>query len=588
MSRTWRCVPGALPWLWIVMVGNSFSSLKAEDDGRKAIRQAILAGDVQKLDDSVKALARSGGAAGLKLVLEHLEKIPASEDSLYWSLLVGAVSFRDRPAMEELGKYVIAKKGNFVARDLLHGLAKNTSPFFVLSFKPLLFEGPDELRLMVAKKVSMIRSHDSVDVLIELLQREEKAKGEKLGELGWIAVEGLARATGQNFGPSAINWEGWWKKNRDKPLADVVEKEGGARTGTAVDFLKVSPDRARREAFLGVEKAPEKAVVVLSAKYTKKSTKDLNNDHIEKVLASMNIPHTVVLREDFQAFDLKDTGILLINCAQFHEHCICPTCKPGGGVNNRLYRCTGCEKHIKFKAELTSEDIKKIVNYVNGGGFLFCEDWTVKEVVERAFPKFVSAGDKLKKSSVDVLPGRGQGSHPYLRGIFEPKVVHVPPELSDSKKMQGEDAPRGRTVVVNNPSTEEPTSVEEDPPQVKHQWNIDNESFALKILDRSRVVAFLTSGKLQADAGGDGAVALCFRPGSVNIPPGTRPVPKGSPGVVTVVLSHFGHQQSTEDEMSIQNLLLNVLLDANAARDFRSVRKLEPGKKAEKNSAGGS
>jgi hypothetical protein len=33
--------------------------------------------------------------------------------------------------------------------------------------------------------------------------------------------------------------------------------------------------------------------------------------------------------------------------------------------------------------------------------------------------------------------------------------------------------------------------------------------------------------------------------------------------VVTVVLSHFGKQSSTEDEHSIQNILLNVLMDAH-------------------------
>jgi hypothetical protein len=95
---------------------------------------------------------------------------------------------------------------------------------------------------------------------------------------------------------------------------------------------------------------------------------------------------------------------------------------------------------------------------------------------------------------------------------------------------------------------------------------VDDESFAFQVKDSRGVTSLLASGRLQKRAAGNGLVALAFRPGSASIPPGQHPVPRGTPGVVVLVLSHFGSQTSSSDEYSIQNLLLNVLIDANRAR----------------------
>ena len=43
-----------------------------------------------------------------------------------------------------------------------------------------------------------------------------------------------------------------------------------------------------------------------------------------------------------------------------------------------MYKCAGCDKHIRFTAELSGEAIEKLRTFVLRGGFLFCEDWTVK------------------------------------------------------------------------------------------------------------------------------------------------------------------------------------------------------------------
>jgi len=556
--------------------GLSFVSLSEglADDGddiRRDLKQALSGRDVESVDKAAAALAQSGGKKAMRVLIDFIDKIPPTDDALYWSVISGAVSFRDRPALEELGDYVKKNKAKPAGRDIVYALAKNGSPHAVQAVKGVVFDAPPEIRLMAATKVSRVKTKESVDILIELLKTEEKGKPEKPTELAWVAVEGLKAITRQNFGPLSVNWEGWWKVNREKPLPTGTEPETAGRT--AVDFLK--QDRTRKEAFVGVEQAPLKSVVVLSAVYTKKVKHDYNNNHnhpIESLLGDMAVPHTVVNREDFGKYDLSQAGVLLINCAQYRENCICPDCKPSGATNNRLRTCSNCDRHIKFKAELTGDEVKKIADFVHKGGYLFAEDWVIGEILAKAFPKTVAAEKKLGEAAVDVMPARGLGTHPYLKGIFEPRFIE-PPAGFDDEVAEGEKKKEPRTIVVKKKGEEaEPEiSLPGSPLTVKHKWQIDDESYSIRILDKERVVTLLTSGKLAGAAGGDGAVAVTFRPGS-NAPIGQKAA-KGQPGVVLAVLSHFGKQESAEDEMAIQNLLLNFLIDANAAREERAPRR---------------
>lgn len=531
------------------------------------LKAALARRDGEAVEKAAVGLSRAGGKSSMKALLGVLPRIPASEDSLYWALIRGAVSFLDRPGLEELGKYIRSRSSSALARDLVVALADNPSPECVHALEPVVLKGPQDLRILAATKLSRIHSPAAVDALIGLLEAEERADGGDPGDLAWIAADGLRAMTGQEFGPVAVNWRGWWKAHRAEPLLSPDEARDDAwGSGTAVDSLR--GDRLREDGFVGVEEAPKSAVVVLSAVYEEKTKRDLNNDHMEHVLDTMGVPHTVVHREDFPAFDLSEAGIVLINCAQFHQFCICPTCKPGGDKKNRLFRCTGCDKHILFSAKLTEPEVEKLTDFVRRGGFLFCEDWLVKELVERAYPDYVAAGPSLKEGSMDVVPARGRGTHPYLRGIFTPRPVDHREFLGVDDESDDEDLGLGKTIVIG------PGGVElgEDGVKVRHEWSVDDESFAFQVKDSRRVTGLLSSGQLQKRASGNGLVALAFRPGNASISPGHHPVPRGTPGVVVLVLSHFGHQTSSSDEYSIQNLLLNVLIDANRARLGRGSR----------------
>ena len=560
------------------------------------LRRALQKGDLKATRSSLETIVRSGGGeAAMKKVLKLSGRLPRDDDQSYWALLEGAASFVDEEGLAALGDFLVANRKKPVARDLTFTLLASETRKVIVALGPLAETGPDDLRLPIIRKIGTLPFVEAVDVLIRVLEEEEKRSQERASDVAVEAALGLKRITGEDFSTSGVNWSGWWRKNRSKPELGLWGLERSS-TGTAVDFL----DSRRRREFIGLEKAPKKGVIVLSAYYKdvkNQGPRDLNNDHMEEVLERMNVPHEVVSRADFPKYDLEGTGAILINCAQFHEFCVCPTCVPSGGVNNRLRKCSGCNKHIIFKPKISDESIDKIRKFVEAGGYLFCEDWVVKEVVERAFPNFVVAGGKLRQSTVEVVPVRGKATHPYLEGLFVPKT----PGVDDYEDEEGEDydldldddddddddddsddddaegegvrqrTRKGRTVVVVPPEAATPEPEDADLVKIRHEWTIDDESFALEVVAKSKVTGLLGSPDVRAQSKGNPLVALAFRPGkNSKVPIGQRPVPRGTAGVVVQVLSHFGKQHSREDEQTIENLLLNFLIDANVAREARA------------------
>jgi hypothetical protein len=524
-------------------------------DEMKKLRSALKSGDLTVLDRSLQGLIRIGGEELMKDLTELALKVSAGDDRLYWGYLRGVASFVDEPALKKLGEFISKQSRKPIARDFLYVLGANRTRYAAHALGPVLLDGPDDLRILAAEQIGGIRSPESVDYLVGALEKEEaRKKPESTGLLLEEIVRGLTLITGQEFGSNSVNWKGWWGRNRSQPLRGI-EGKSDSRTGTATDYLS----GRRKQEFAGLESAPTQGVIVLSARYDDKQL-DLNNDNMEKILERMKVPHEVVTRDVFDKFDLSKTGAILVNCAQYHELCICPTCEAGGGVKNRLRKCTNCDKHDIFSAKLTPPQIKKLQEFVARGGYLFCEDWLVKEFLEKAYPKQVTAGKSLEKSVVDVSPARGQTTHPYLRGIFVPEVSEKKASKDDASDG---DEPAGRTVVEPAP---------EVPPEdaklvdIKFRWTIDSESFALDVSDPS-VITLLSSGDLEKKSG-SGAVAVAFRPGS-QVAPGNRAGKKGTPGVVLSVLSHFGKQGRRKDEHTLENLLLNFLIDANVARESR-------------------
>lgn len=533
----------AIPWLSLfAMSSTAFAQdiQHIENDLRAAAKKE----NVSQTEEKAKALLSFNTLPAAEALCRVLQWV-AREDSgivnnaIYWSIVKATASFSNDEPLEAVGKFIVAQHNNPVARDLMFMIQSNYSVSVVrLLVVVLESKANEEVRIMAVDHCGVLQHKDAVKPLINAL------KDAKSDEFKRRIGKALRAITGQDYGDSVTNWEGWAAANLDK-----LEAKGANKGNFSGQNVMTGLDRPREEDIERTKKLPPDAIVVITAgEHDPGETKrnggrvgDHNFDHIERVLTKWEVPHIVVTKEEFEkGFNLDGRMMVLMNCNQWREHCVCPDCDAQGEVKNRLYQCK-CKLnppvHMNKPYLLSAAAVKRIKKFVDGGGYLFTEDWILEEVLQRAeaWPDLVKAGEYVMPAQVvPVQAKKGNTSHPYLRRIFA-----RPPSTQ----------PRG-------------TGLEETFEEIKHQWQIDNESPKIKVLDDKEVVTLLVSPEL----GSLDAVAICFasgKGGEIEIGTGRIPSAKNlKGGRVMHVLSHFGKQKSEKDEYSIQNLLVNFLIEA--------------------------
>jgi len=535
-------------------------ALFAQDlrSAEKTLLQALKDQNRKGVETAVASLLTADSADAMKILLGAISKPPArdskkesADDSAANEcaliLLNAAASFQDPAALGLLADFILANKAKPVSRDAMAAVCNHANlPLLALCFKVLEGGANDDVKLMAVDQILSLGDRTSVEALIKAMKANEKSAGGLLLRIG----RALTVLTGQDYADSVTNWTGWWEANKDKDWK-IKEASAGGATGTVTDSL----DRARLTEVERLRKTGK--VLVLGAGTGCKCGKDHDLDHIEKVTGQMGLETDVVNKTEFEKMDeAKLNGYLAIlgNCTMIREHCICPLCKPGEYGADRLYKCV-CPKdlHENAKYAMSEKGCQKLRKYVENGGYLFAEDWAMEDYVQKAFSEYVIIGTvRPKDETVSVFPKAGTTSHPYLKKIFA-----APPRERE----------KGMTVT------------NDDLDKIAHSWKIDKETRTVHIRD-PRVVTLLTSPELLKNAKGDDAVAITF---------GVTPVASGGGGSkknaavasgaeiaqdrkgmtggrVVYVLSHFGKQESTQDEHSLQNLLINFLVEASERR----------------------
>jgi hypothetical protein len=512
----------------------------------RALQEAVKSNDTAKTEENAKHLVvfNSGKAADqLLAALDALASQPTRNDTIYWILVKAAASFSNPDPLEQIAKYVIAAtQKTFVARDLMYMLQSNFAHDVLNLCVKVLDKGSDELKVMAIDHLGALQNKEAVPALLAALKKN------RVDEVRRHIAKALAAITGQDYGDNLTNWEGWWNANKDKEAEAPKAKDfagGNVMTGL---------DKPRENDVEKVKKLSPDMIVVIKAsnhdpREAKKGNPDHNFDHIEKVLDKLGVPHIVITKEEFEKDDFKLEGrmMVLINCTLWREHCVCEDCTPSMDPVMRLFKCK-CAKspevHYPVDYKFTDKAVQKLHKFVDDSGYLFTEDWVLEEVLARkdGWPQLINVGEVLKEQTVGVLPKSGNTSHPYLKRIFA-----KPPHLVG----------KGTTIE---------TAFDE----IKHQWKIDTDSQKIKIVDPKKVTTLLDSKELNTD----NAVAVTFGSGNDKEPPmiGTgaaADMKKMQGGRVMHVLSHFGKQKSESDEYSLQNLLVNFLIEACERRDIK-------------------
>jgi hypothetical protein len=539
------------------------SGLAAQDlkTVEKSLTQALKENNRKGVESAAAALLTVGSPESMKVFLNVLAKPPAHDkkdkdpdeaaaSECYFTLLNAAASFSDPAALGAFADFIVANKAKPVARDAMAAVCNHANkPLLGLCYR-VLEGGTDDLKLMAIDQIISLGDKGSVEPLVKAMKANEKNTGGLLLRIG----RALTILTGQDYADSVSNWTGWWEANKDKDWSVKAASSGGS-TGTVTDTL----DRAR---MTEVERLLKTAkVLVLGAGSGCKCGKDHDLDHIEKVTEQMGLKTEFVNKTEFEKMDdakLAEFIAILGNCTMIREHCVCPLCKPGEYFKDRLQKCV-CPKDIHENAayRMSDKGVQKIRKYVENGGYLFAEDWAMEDYVQKAFNEYVIIGPiRPKDETVSVFPKAGSSSHPYLKKIFA-----APPRERE----------KGVTIT------------EDELDKIAHSWKIDKETRCIHIKNEKadKVVVLLSSPELKKTTNGDEAVAITW---GVDPLASGKNAPKKAPSVastgselsqdrktmtggrVVYVLSHFGKQESTSDEHSLQNLLINFLVEANERR----------------------
>ncbi|MEE2890317.1 MAG: hypothetical protein VX404_07725 [Planctomycetota bacterium] len=528
---------------------------------KKLVQQAALSGDASSLAEVLRTLGKMPGREPAAAVLSSAASLSRGPDDIYWFLLQGVAGFRGPDAFTEMGEFVVRYKSQSISRDLLNALRKCKSKYVNRVIRRVLASCPPDMQLMAVDIAAEVPVRRTVDVLLPILAREDlKERGGKrpATALKLAIISALEALTKQPLGNSLINWQGWWAKAREQGLK-VIRDEADDHTPTTGLARPLDPVRARQ--FLGLEEMPAGSVLVIKGP-TAPNGNDTNFDHIEHVLDRIRIPHQVVEKGELEkpSYRLNGVAAIFINCTQIHEFCASPGHTAGAYTGKRLHRCEGPAPHDTVQYKMKQDAIDKLVKFVERGGYLFTEDWCLVEVLEIGFSKFLRSGTALEGGDVGIRPERGMTAHPMLRGVFVPPVdisalrrKYYEDEDDDEDLEEYDpaveddpgdiDLDRGKTAVGEGDSS---TFEEIGDPEIRlvqHRWKIDKESPSLDVQSK-KVQVLINSEDLEAVCG-EGAVAVTF------------PVKKGR---VVHVLSHFGKQTSSDNEATIENLLVNFLL----------------------------
>lgn len=113
-------------------------------------------------------------------------------------------------------------------------------------------------------------------------------------------------------------------------------------------------------------------------------------DTVEEVLTTLEIPHLAMDWQKFQAFDLTESDVLLINCSSG-------------------------EAYGKVRAAVN----KKLRTFVQKGGYLFATDWSLRWPVSEVFGDYVVDLDPgTPDLQVDVRPAAAAANHELLQNVF--------------------------------------------------------------------------------------------------------------------------------------------------------------------------
>jgi len=176
-----------------------------------------------------------------------------------------------------------------------------------------------------------------------------------------------------------------------------------------------------------LRKVKESSIIIVAGAY----------DKIELVLDLIKVPFILIQPHEVSQIELNPEQILIINCP--------------GNVND--------------------DALPKIKEFVNKGGFLFTTDWTLQNILEKIFPKYLKYNQRPTADDcvrVEVL----DKTNKFLEGLFKDEADPI--------------------------------------------WWLEGSSYPIQILDKTRVKLLIVSKEMQEKYGED-PIVITFEYGDGTI-----------------------------------------------------------------------
>lgn len=542
----------------ILLLAISNSAAIAADNPGQDLRTAIQKKENKVAKKAIEKLVQQNDEKAftdLKGSLDLLGDQP--EQDLYMAILSGIARLTNKEVIQKITDLILAPNRNKdLGTDLLGVMKSNRDRSVIPLLGAVLEKGNYAMQSECLHQLSSINAKESLETIFNFLRpitSDDKGKKEIVKE----AIGALKKLTGLDRGNYIESWLPWWDENKTKSSEELIkpkeiegdlEHVGQYRDMTGVKTLD-----------------PDKIIVVRNDACDENIKKggrafDGNFDHIQAVLARLGIGHTVIGKTDLEkdSFDWNSKWAIIFNCNFFKDHCCNPDhmkLKPTGkkGATERTQVCPGESNHMNHNTRLNDKTIQKLKTFVDTGGYLFTEDLNIEEIIERAFKGIITHTKYLPGKVVKIMPAKGAALHPYLKFVFE-----APPTAGENEVSE-EDT--GKTKSFNPGDF-----------RVDAEWQVDDESPDIKILNKEKVTILITSPDLAKTNKNEGAVAVTWgsSDSSMKITGGTggsrTPEYNQVGGRVLHVMSHFGKQRSKLDEFALQNLILNFLMELNDRR----------------------
>ncbi|MHC4662288.1 MAG: HEAT repeat domain-containing protein [Planctomycetota bacterium] len=293
------------------------------------LKSAVSSRNADAVKKAIIPIVNAGGDKAVDIVIDILERLPKSEDLIYWMLVNSITTITDPPGLDAMADYMTSKR-NSLCKDLLFGLQTNRVIEVIPLLERVLLKCTPDMQKMAIEQLVNVGKEECVDALLSGLKsvRDRIIKD--------AVIEGLRILTGADAGDSYGDWKQYWEEAKNQPLP----KEGEGEEGDYGGGFRTGLSRYQRKKKFGLEELGPLSCLVITSHCKERPGGKICFDHLENTLTQMQIKNTVVDRYMFDntAYVIpKETIAIFINCTQIHPHCVCPHCGPGQGKANRLF-----------------------------------------------------------------------------------------------------------------------------------------------------------------------------------------------------------------------------------------------------------